>query len=199
MAETKAPIPPVKVEEVLQSETLTTLEAQLLDLETAIDKAERGSQAKKDAVAAYFRHEKLIDAEKANIRKTLADNKKQEELNKRLLFIDNFETAVLAANVKNAPQEAKDAYLAAKDVLKNELSARYQTSSPAKAATDTTGTKGATSADIEASIVEFMQAGQTATEAVKNTVAKGFSRGTTGAVRTQMVKDGKINAEGKLV
>lgn len=183
------------------SPKLTELNAQLEGLLDAVDNAKRGTPEKKAAILAVFTHEKLIDAEKANIRKTEAENKKQEALNARLAFIQNYKAAVLAAAAKNAPQEAKDAELAAEDVLKNELSARYVSSTPAKVKGEggaTTGTKGATGADIKASIVEFMTAGQSATEAVKNTVAKGFSRGTTGAVRTQMVKDGEITADGKL-
>lgn len=190
--------PPAPVAEPT-SEKLTELNGQLEGLLDAVDAAKRGTPEKKAAILAVFTHEKLIDAEKANIRKTEAENKKQEALNARLAFIQNYKTAVLAAAAKNAPQEAKDAEMAAEDVLKTELSARYQSSTPAKVKGEgETGTKGATGAEIKALIVEFMTAGKSATEAVKLTVEKGFSRGTTGSVRTQMVKDNEITADGKL-
>lgn len=95
----------------------------------------------------------------------------------------------LSIEEKNA---LNDAYHAAREAVVNRLLG----SRPAGAAkvSTGTGTKGATGTAIHELIVSGLAEGKSLTEVKKSIVEAGYSRGTTGAVATQMIKDGEITA-----
>lgn len=158
-----------------------------------------------------FRIDKEISGEIANLTKQANEAAAAEKRNERLKLMDNYDAAVIAKNHadaeiakiavgKRTPEqlavanEANDAMQAARDIVTNELLARYATSSPAKTAVvggEKTGTK---SAEIKALYIQYTGEGKTSTEAEKLIVAAGYSRGTTGAVCLEYRKSLAVTA-----
>ena len=202
MTEVKNPVAPAPVAEPT-SPKLTELRANGEKLANAWQKTKYGTKEFNDAKLAMLQNEKEISAELAAIAKVEAEKKLAVLRSEKVAFITTFEAAVLA-DAKKSTDETKAAKQAAYDALVNLVlpAAAVKT---AKIAGEGGGTKGAVSSEIEAAIIAEMRAGKTATEAVKalQTNAynngQGYSRGTTGAVRTQMVKDGKISEAGALL
>jgi hypothetical protein len=125
--------------------------------------------------------------------------KKEKEAATVKLFDDAIE-----AYVKN--QEAigdKKLSIEQKNELNNDYHAKREAvvnrllgSRPAAtgAAKTASGTKGATGSAIHDLIVSKIAEGKTLAEAKKEIVEAGYSRGTTGSVATQMIKDGEVVA-----
>lgn len=159
---------------------------------TALAATVYGTPEHNAAKMELYKAEKLIEAQIAEERKAEAEQKAAEARNARIALRQNYGTALLAANAKGATQADKDALAAAELALDNALLPNHK--SPAKTAEGTGGggTKGATSEAIKASLLGHIAAGKTITEAKKLTEAEGFSRGTTGAVATAMIKAGEI-------
>lgn len=181
-AEAQKPAPVAQPEP--QSEKLTALKAELNDKWAKMVKLPAGSKEALDANLDVYKQQKLIDAEIANIRKAEADLKVAELRNARVAMMDNYDKAT-------GDDKAK-----LREAIVNELLAKYAHSTPAKVATDgsTGGSKGATSAAIKEILLSEIAGGATVTDAKKAAEAKGYSRGTTGAVATAMIKAGEISA-----
>lgn len=185
------------------SPKLVELKANGKTLASAWQKTEYGTKEFNDAKLAMLQNEKEISAELSAIAKADAEKKLAVLRSEKVAFIATYKAAVLA-DAKKSNDETKAAEQAAYEALVNlVLPAAAVKSATASSAGG--GTKGAVSAEIEAGIIAEMKSGKTATEAVKalQTNAynngEGYSRGTTGAVRTQMVKDGKISEAGALL
>lgn len=115
------------------------------------------------------------------------------EVEHRINVFDKSEKTQSDIDAMNA---LTDVTKAAREIVVNELLAKYATSTPSKPATEGSSTTPSTGGKIQAEIKEKLLAliggGKTPTEAVKSLIDEGYSRGTAGAVRTQMVKDGEI-------
>lgn len=128
------------------------------------------------ANAELWKLQKSIEAQQALIDKAANEAKIAEEKNARVkMLVDLVDTAI-------AEGKETDNYKAQYEKVANELLAKYPASSPAKSAGAATGTKGATGQ----AIVEAYKAERAKpldhTQALKNVIAQGFSRGTSGAV-----------------
>lgn len=138
-----------------------------------------------DANLEIFRLQNLIKNEQSKLDKLAKDQELSEKRNARVALADNLINAVLAAygiTERNTENDAQ--FKSQEDVVKNELLAKYATSTPAKKESDgsTTASKGATSQAIRERYIALTGEGKTSTEAIKAIIAEGFSRGTTGAV-----------------
>lgn len=200
MESLKTQIAPV----VPTSEKLTALNN---DRKTKFQEAmalEYGTKEQNDALTAVFKIDGEIRAELSAIKQAEAAAKIAELRNGQIAKLAERDNALRALDAVNAnkkasdeeKQAAHDAFNALNEPIVNALLSKYAVAKPANVAPDGTakvaGTKGATSATIEGKLMAHINAGKTSTEAVKLVIEEGFSRGTTGAVRTQMVKDGKI-------
>lgn len=133
---------------------------------------------------------------------------KQHELElqrkeKEAAIVKMFDDAIDAYVANQAGVGNKSLSIEQKNQLNNDYQAKREIvvnrllgSRPAatKTGTTSTGTKGATGARIRQAILDNIASGMTLTEAKKAIVEGGESRGTTGAVATQMIKDGEISA-----
>ena len=191
-------------QKVWESENLTKLKA---DKKTAFDVLRKiedtDSQEWLDAQMEVYKIGKQIEAEIANLKKAEADAILAEKRNERVKLLDNYDSAVLALSnlPKNATAEAKnaagDAVKNSREIIVNELLAKFAGAKPATTATGTATTatgagRGATGELIKASLLGHIAAGKSNTEAVKATIAEGYTRGTTGAVMTAMKKAGEV-------
>ncbi len=185
--------------EVKTETTVKAPSAKVVELQSAAAEAFKALSGKtygtpefNDAKLALYKAEKLVEAQIADEKKAEAEQKIADLRNERIALRTNYRDAILAGSGKNATQEQKDAILAAETALDNALLPNHK--SPAKTAEggQTGGTKGVTSEAIKASLLGHIAAGKTVTEAKKLTEAEGFSRGTTGAVATAMIKAGEI-------
>lgn len=137
-----------------------------------------------EAKLAVYKIDQDIKAEIASLRKIEADAKIAEQRNARVALVDNYDAAVLALTnaKKDDKPAAQDEVNTAREVIVNELLARYATSKPATGGTATTsGTKGATSKAIVELYIANKAGGMNDTENKKAIEAAGYSRGTTGA------------------
>ncbi len=186
----------------ITSPKLVELVANGTTLANELKKHAYGSKEFNDAISAMLLNEKAIAGEKANIAKAEAEKKLAVLRSEKIAFIGTFESAVLA-HAKKATDETTAAKQAAYDALVNLVLPSAAVKS-ATAKTSEGGTKGAVSETIKAGLIAEMQNGKNATDAVKalQTAAynngEGFSRGTTGAVMTQMKKDGIVTDAGLL-
>jgi hypothetical protein len=178
-----APVVAAPVVAEPQSAKLTELRATYATLWATMIKQVAGSKEAMTASLDVFKTQKLVDAEIANIGKAAADAKLAEQRNARAKMADDLIAAVKAGNADNIA--------AARELVVNELLAKYSHSSPAKTGTGT-GTKGATSGAIREILLAEIASGHTVTDAKKAAEAQGYSRGTTGAVATAMIKAGEI-------
>lgn len=153
-----------------------------------------GSKEYNDAKLALYQTEQLIKGALAAQAKEEAEKKIAMEREKQITLRVNYRAAVLANTGKNANDATAKAEQEAADAIDNQLLAKYAKPAAVKSDGQTAGTRGATSAEIHSKLLAYINGGMTSTEAVKAVIAEGFSRGTTGAVRTQMVKDGEIAA-----
>lgn len=197
-----AVVTPVLVEPT--SEKLTALKEQRKVKFTEAMTLEYGTKEQNDALTAVFKIDGEIRAEIAAIKQLEANAKIAELRNERISQLaerDNLLRALdaVTANKKSTPEDiavATDNFNKANEPILNALLSKYATVKPAAVAADGTAkpaaAKGATSQTIEDKLMAYINGGQTPSDAVKSVIAEGFSRGTTGAVRTQMVKDGKI-------
>lgn len=146
-----------------------------------------------DAQTELLKINSDIKAEVANIIALKNAAELAEKRNARVALIDNYDAAVIALSTVNADKKASDADKAtaadnvakAREIIVNELLAKFAGSSTAKLTVQTdkpAGTKGATSAAIREAFIANRAAGMTDTENVKAIIASGHSRGTTGAV-----------------
>lgn len=184
--------------EVVKS--LIELQNDCKTLAAAWQKLTYGTPEYNDAKLALFKAEKLVDAKLSADKKAVAEQKEAEARQARIQLRTTYGAAILAANAKGAGQAEKDALTAAEVALDNALLPNHKSPSAPKSE-GSTGTRGNVSAEIRSLIIGFMKGGMTATEAVKACQEEangGHSRGTSGAVRTQMVKDGEIDATGAL-
>ena len=149
-----------------------------------------------------FRIGKLIDGEIAALKQAEVDAelsvKRSERVALNTAQLAAYD-AMLAVNAdKKATQEAKyaaaETFRIAKEVVDNELLAKYASAKSVTTTATSTGggERGATGAKILERLRAHIAEGKTSTDAVKSVIAEGFSRGTVGSVRTQMVKDGEI-------
>lgn len=200
---TVATPPPAKV---YSSDKLTELKNAKKEAWEKFQKQEFDTPAWHEAQLDVYKIGKQIDGEIALLKKAELDAEIAEKRNVRIALVDNYDTAVLALSglPKNATQEAKDAATtavkAAREIIVNELLARYATSKPATATNGTptnatAGGRGATGEEIKSKLLAYIAAGKTNTDAVKSVIAEGFSRGTTGAVMTAMKKAGEVAAD----
>jgi hypothetical protein len=181
----------------LTSEQLTKLQedkkAAQTNLRTLAANPEVDMESKEylDAQLEVFRINKLIDAEKARIAKEQKDAELAEKRNARVGMADGLITAVLAAvgfDAATLTDDQRAAFAGQREVVVNELLAKYATSAPAKAAA--TGDnksgggagRGAIAAEIREMFIKNRAAGMSDTDNVKAIIATGKSRGTTGAV-----------------
>jgi hypothetical protein len=188
-----------------QSETLTKLREEYKTQWAKMAGLEPGSTEAESAMLETYKVKKAIEAEIANIRKAEAEAVLAE---KRSAIVGKLDELLAAHDANLAVQADKKASIEAKneayDRLKNvrvELENRLLGGLSARATATATansdkpaGTKGQTSKEIHDKLTAYIAGGMTSTEAVKAVIAEGYSRGTTGAVRTQMVKDGEIAA-----
>lgn len=157
------------------SEKLDALMAELAELADVPEQHTKLSKEWHDANMAIGKKYVEIEAEKANIRKAEAAAKLAEARNAKLALIGAFKDAI-----------GTDGEQAAYDALANELLSKSAT--PAKKAADTDGTakpageRGATSKRIRERFIANRAAGMSDTDNVKEIIASGESRGTTGAV-----------------
>lgn len=148
-----------------------------------------------DAMLEIYKTNKLIDAEIAGIKRAENEAKIAELRNNRIAFVTNYKAAVIAdflvQNDKKADEAAKLAsgenLLKLEEGLKTELLKTVPGSTPAKTAAagdKPAGEKGATAKRIRGYFDEIRAGNPSATqtEIVKDIIARGESRGTTGAV-----------------
>lgn len=186
------------------SEKLTALRDERKAKFTEAMALEYGTKEQNDALTSVFKIDGEIRAEIANLKQAEVAAKIAELRNGQIAKLAERDAALrnldaVTANKKATEEEkiaANDAFNALNEPIVNALLSKYATAKPAAIAPDGTakvaGTKGATSATIEDKLMGYINGGKTPSEAVKLVIEEGFSRGTTGAVRTQMVKDGKI-------
>lgn len=175
--------------------------AKLVELQTAFAAKFAGLAGlttmaeQQSAMLETFKIQKEIDAEIANIKTQERQAELEKQRNARIELVTNLETTLTAklkvdAEKKSSDEErnaANDAYLAAREIVTNELLARYATSKPAaKTAGDASdkpaGERGKTGAEIIALHTANLAAGMSPADSKAAIVASGFSRGTTGAV-----------------
>jgi hypothetical protein len=207
--------PEAKATEATEKKETATVQAK-----PAEPTSEKLEQLKKDKTAAMTAAAKLQMAgdEKAaedqflqvykigeDIKKEIAAIRQHElELQrkeKEAAIIKMFDDALAAYVANQSGIGNKSLSIEQKNQLNNDYHAKREIvvnrllgSRPATAKTGTTstGTKGATGARIRQMILDNIAAGMTLTEAKKAIVEGGESRGTTGAVATQMIKDGEV-------
>lgn len=119
---------------------------------------DRKSQDYKDLKLQDFKLDNEEKAEIANIKKAESDAKVAEARNARIALVDNYDKAT------------GDAKVAAREILVNELLARYATSSPAKKDGSVKGTGGNKTNEIFA----LMDSGAT----YDSLIAAGYADGT---------------------
>lgn len=180
-----------KPEPVYESQKLTELQNELAENFAKTSGLKVGEKAWSDAMLLVYKTQKLIDAEIAAIKKSMADAALAEQRNKRIALVTDFETAAIANAILQADKKASeddkkasnDKLAALRETLQNEVlgSLRVQTVKPS---TDKPAgqAKGATTERIRAAFIANRNAGMNDTENVKAIIASGESRGTTGAV-----------------
>lgn len=163
----------------LTSEKLTALKtAYLAAYAEQLKFPDPFSKESKDARMATFRIENEISAEENAIRKAANDAKNAEARNNRLALNSNQLSAYseflkVSADKKSTPEQvetAKMAFDTAKEVVENELLAKFVGSKPAKKSDDATGSKSSDSA----AIVELYAAGKSH----KEIEGEGYARST---------------------
>lgn len=175
------------------SDKLETLKIALIDAQKIVATQEPGSAAFTDAMIKAFQVGKEIDAEKLNIKKLLHEQEVAMKRNERIALFDEAIVAydaVIAINATEASIDEKnavyDAYKAKREIVVNELLAKYATSKPSTVATQgvakSTSTNGNKAADILAMFHEQRAQGIPDATIKKNIEAAGHARGTVGAV-----------------
>ena len=146
------------------------------------------------AMLSTFKIQNEIKTELANLKNAEREEAANMARNARIGLLTDLLAAhatklKVDADKKSTDQErndANDVFMAASDVVKNELLARYPTSKPAAKSADASdkpaGQRGATGAEIIAQHVANLADGKTPAESKAAIVAGGHSRGTTGAV-----------------
>jgi len=164
------------------SEKLTALQKEAGDLWAAFGKTKYGTKEHNDAKKAMLLKEKEIDAEISDIRKKEAEAKIAELRSARIALRTNYKVAVLANAGKNANADTAAAEQAAETELDNML--LPAAGKPATTSATTTGEKGKTGQEIYDHLKTRIDGGMDASDAVKEVIALGYSRGTVGSVRT---------------
>lgn len=172
-----------------QSEKLTALNQELSDKWALMLTFKPGTKEARDANLEVYKVQKNIDAEIANIKQ--AENQKvlDEQRNQRVAMYDesivSFGRAAGLSEEQIAEAQKNESYKALRENCVNALLAKYAASKP----TGTIGGNGQTSAPKGATskaIIEMWEknraAGMSDTDNVKDIIASGQSRGTTGAV-----------------
>jgi hypothetical protein len=182
-----------------ESETLVKLRADKKVAYDAMIAAEFDTKPWLDAQMEMYKIGKLIEAEIANIAKQKQQAELVEKRNARIQLLTNLEDLLKEQFTFESTQhdstdqayiaqsnEINDRVKAAREIVQNELLARFATSTPSKSVatgeTKPTGQKGATGERIRAAFIANRAAGMTDTDNVKAIIASGESRGTTGAV-----------------
>lgn len=156
-------------------------------------------KAAEDKFLEVYKIGEDIKKEIAEIRKHEAELLRKE---KEAAIVKLFDDAI-AAYANHLKVEGSKASIEEKNAASNaykeqreKVVNRLLGSRPAAATTGKTptGTRGATGSAIHQMILDNLAAGMTLTDAKKAIVDAGYSRGTTGAVATQMIKDGEIKA-----
>lgn len=140
-----------------------------------------------------FKIQKEIEGEITNIKTLARDAEAQMKRNERIKLVDTLLAAHVAKlmvdsdkkSTEEARNVANDAFNAAKDVVQNELLARYGTSKPSTSVatgTTSTGERGAKGAEILAEHQANLAGGKTVPESKAAIVASGHAVGTVGAV-----------------
>lgn len=185
------------------SEKLTELQNHLAEQGEKLKTLVVMSTEWNDAMIEMFKTNKLIEAEISNIKKVENDAKVAELRNARIAVVANYKAAVIAdyvvQNDKKATDEAKlasaESLTTLEEGLKTELLKTVPGSTPAKSAAAGTsaggGEKGATTKRIRGFFDEIRASNPAATqtEIVKDIIARGESRGTTGAVVLAYMKE----------
>lgn len=178
------------------SEKLESLKIALIDAQNIVKSHDAGTVAFTDAMIKAFQIGKDIDVEKSNIKKLLHEQEVAMKRNERIALIDNvIDLAIKHYIVENATpsgenlDEKNEAYAKmknAREIVANELLAKYPTSKPSTVATagvaKSTSTNGNKAADILAMFHEQRAAGVPDATIKKNIEAAGHARGTVGAV-----------------
>lgn len=182
----------VDVAKIVTSQKLSELKQIGENLATNWQKTKYGSKEFNDAKLAMLQNDKEQILEIAAINKQEAENRLAVLRNERIKFVLDYKNSAIAANIKNASQELKDAEMSAYEALVNLVLPNRQAKQVDGSAKSSGEKRGSVSDTIHSKLVAYINEGKTSTEACKLVVEEGFSRGTTGAVRTQMVKDGEI-------
>lgn len=172
------------------SEKLDDLKKQRTEVFGKIKQAENEEEMVK-LTGELQRVDREISAEKLAIKKAENDAKIAEERAKRVKLVDdlldlNVKNNTIQADKKASAEDketAKLAFEAAREVVVNELLARYGTAKPAVSATKSEGgSKGKIGHEIVELFKGHRAAGLTDAAAIKAIIEAGYSRGTTGAV-----------------
>lgn len=162
-------------------------------------------RAKKLAISMeIYKLQQERAAEVNNIKKHQRELELKEAQNKRIQLVTDLLAAheanlAVQANKKATEEEktaANEAFVAAREIVQNELLAKYKTSSPAKTSADggvNVPTSGK-SAEIKTRLLDMVANGTPLATAKKMLVDEGFSRGTVGTVATVLIKAGEISA-----
>lgn len=176
------------------SEKLTELKSKKKELYEKEVKAEYDSKEWLDLRLEGFKISEQIKAEIANIKKAESEAELQVKRNERIALLDNvldLHTQVvnsignqgMSLEEKNA---VNDQFQKAREVVVNELLAKYAGAKPAAPSTNgstTTGTRGATTAAIRALIAPMYANGISGAEVRKSIIGEhGFNDGTANAV-----------------
>ena len=185
------------------SEKLTEIDARIDGLYADLTANIADRTKAQEINMAIFKATQERTAELAAIKKHEADLKLQELRNQRVALVDELLAAWDANTAIQADKKASvedknavyEAFKTKKEAVTNELLAKYPATKTATVAATgdkpAAGTKGGVSEAIKAILVAELATGKLLKDAKKVAEDAGHSRGTVGAVATQMVKDGE--------
>lgn len=195
----------VKSEKVYTSDKLTALQLERKEKFTAVMSLEYGTKEQNDGLAGVFAIDAKIRAEIAELKNAEKTAELAELRDKEVAKLATRDNALRALDAVKSDKKATPEKLAevqsAFDILNepvvNAMLSKFGGVKPAISAVSgdkqSSGVKGGKSAEIRQMILDHVAAGKTPTEAVKLIVDAGYSRGTTGSVRTAMKEAGEIN------
>lgn len=191
---------------VYTSDKLTALNAERKEKFTSVMSLEYGTKEQNDGLTEVFAIDAKIRAEIAALKTAEKEAETAELRNKEVAKLAERDAALVAMNAEFARKGAtddtkaitKEAFDKLNEPIISALLSKFGGVKPASVSANgeakTGGAKGGTSATIRQMILDHVAAGKTPTEACKLIVEAGYSRGTTGAVRTAMKNEGLINS-----
>ena len=183
-----------QAEKVYTSDKLTALQAEGAEIWAKLTTCQYGSKEALEANIAMAKNNQAQQNEIAALKKAEQDEILAAKRNERVALVDKLLECHTAYNMVNADKKASaedknaaaDAFNAAREVVVNEVLAKYAASKPSKPATEgvapTGGSRGKTGEEIRSLFIANRQTGMSDTDNVKAIIAAGYSRGTTGAV-----------------